>query len=114
MIIAMLAAAAMSPAYSRCLNSGDAANGVQMAIDQCAATELAVQDGRLNQAYVMKMNSLDQRRKLILRGMQRQWVADRDRRCAVRRGGGSIAGFNSVDCRISVTRQRIAFLQNYR
>jgi uncharacterized protein YecT (DUF1311 family) len=114
MIIAMLATAAMSPSYNHCLNSGDAANGVQIAMDQCASTELAVQDGRLNQAYVMRMNSLDQRRKLILRGMQRQWIADRDRRCAVRRGGGSLASFTAADCRITVTRQRIAFLERYR
>ena len=104
---------AASSAYDTCLNTGDAGNGIQSAMQECADHEYRRQDGRLNETYKLKMAALPAPRQAILRGMQRQWILDRDRRCKVR-GNGSMGRFNAVDCMATETAKRTAWLQRYR
>ncbi|MEH6665690.1 MAG: hypothetical protein V7678_12620, partial [Brevundimonas sp.] len=52
-------AAARSPELTRCLESGDAANGVSAAMGRCFNAELRRQDGCLNAAYRTAMAALD-------------------------------------------------------
>ncbi len=103
----------LSRTYGQCMAGGEAGDGIQSAMQECINTELAVQDGRLNQAYKMKMVALSATKKAILRGMQRQWIADRDRRCAVE-GNGSLDRFIATECTAKETASRTSWLETYR
>lgn len=103
----------LSRTFDRCMANGEAGDGIQAAMQECVNTELAVQDGRLNQAYKMKMLALPTTKKPILRGMQRQWIADRDRRCGVA-GDGSLDRFVATECSAKETASRTSWLETYR
>lgn len=111
--LVLLAAAPSSLAYDECLNSGDAANGIQSAMQRCVDQEFNRRDEKLNRTYKAKMAALPAARKAILRGMQRQWIIDRDRRCKVK-DNGSIGRFNAADCMATETASRTRWLQRYR
>lgn len=111
--LVLLAANPSSPAYEACLDGGDAANGIQSAMQHCADQEFHRQDGNLNLTYKVKMAALPAPKRAILRGMQRQWILDRDRRCKVK-GNGSMGRFNAVDCMATETASRTRWLQRYR
>lgn len=112
-ILSLLSAAQASPAYTACLNAGEAAKGIQTALQQCADTELRRQDAMLNRTYKAKMGSLPPTRQATLRRAQRQWIVERDRRCTPR-GGGSMAPFEQADCLATQTASRTRWLARYR
>jgi uncharacterized protein YecT (DUF1311 family) len=104
-------------AYNNCLNSGDAAQGVQPAMNACAADEYIRQDGRLNQAYVMVMKRLKPARKNNLRMSQRKWIKQRDITCKAEMAeyeGGSIAPLIFHSCMTNETIERTMWLEKYR
>jgi len=66
-----------SQMYKDC--NGDAETSLDRVA--CTSNELNLQEGRINQAYIMVMRHLPQPAKDALRANQRQWVAAKDRRC---------------------------------
>jgi uncharacterized protein YecT (DUF1311 family) len=61
----------------------------------------------------MKMLSLNAQQKLLLRGAQREWIRNRDRRCAWD-GRGSLDRMIATDCQTKETIARIRWLERYR
>lgn len=106
-----------TPAYKSCLDSGEAARGVQYAMNDCANSEYERQDARLNQAYVMVMRRLVPPAKLRLRALQRDWIKTRDRKCTADSAeyrGGSIAPMIFSLCLTDETIRRTLWLETYR
>ena len=103
--------------YALCLESDDAANGIQSAMNACAYDEYTRQDGRLNQAYVMVMRRQAVAGKAKLRGLQRAWIKQRDVKCDAERmayDGGSIAPLMFHTCMTDQTISRTLWLERYR
>ncbi len=103
--------------YNDCLGSGDAAQGVQPAMNACVADEYIRQDGRLNQAYVMVMKRLKPAGKSKLRMSQRTWINERDKICdaeTAQYSGGSIAPLIFHNCMTNETIKRTMWLEKYR
>lgn len=86
-----------APNYNKCLNSGQAAEGVTSAMVECNVAETRIQDGRLNQAYKMVMTRLPANRKDQLRLSERNWIKARD-----------------AGCILDETIKRTMFLERYR
>lgn len=106
-----------TPAYKQCLNNGDAAQGVQYAMNDCANGEYERQDARLNQAYVMVMRRLAPPAKVKLRTLQRAWIKTRDGKCTAESAeyqGGSIAPMIYSLCLTDETIRRTLWLESYR
>jgi uncharacterized protein YecT (DUF1311 family) len=104
-------------AYDECLNNGDAARGVQPAMNACVALEYERQDGRLNQAYSMVMKRQSAAGKTKLRASQRIWIKQRDRICAAEEKeyeGGTMAPMIFHSCLINETIERTIWLEKYR
>ncbi len=99
--------------YSDCM---DTSEGVTSSMMDCIVAEIEVQDGRLNQAYVMVMRPLPKPRKDTLRGLQRTWIKQRDVKCqrAIADEGGSMAGLIYAGCILDETIKRTIFLENYK
>jgi len=103
--------------YDRCLNTGEAAQGVTPAMRQCNADELAIQDARLNEAYRMAMQRLSPQRRSALRASERSWITTRDRKCraeAERGGGGTMTPVLLGGCLLAETIARTIWLERYR
>jgi uncharacterized protein YecT (DUF1311 family) len=103
--------------YDACTSNGDAAAGVQPAMNACAADEYRRQDGRLNEAYVIVMSRETAAGKTKLRAAQRGWIKLRDRKCAAEEkeyDGGSIAPLIFFTCMADETIRRTIWLENYR
>lgn len=112
-VLSLLSAVQTASAYDGCLNRGDAAKGIQAALQACADQEFERQDALLNRSYKAKMASLGPSRQASLRGSQRQWIVARDRRCGSK-GGGTMARFDTVDCLATQTAMRTRWLERYR
>ena len=99
--------------YSECM---DESEGVTAEMMDCIGAEIAVQDARLNQSYVMVMRPLPKPRKDTLRGLQRTWIKQRDVKCqrAIADEGGSMAGLIYAGCILDETIKRTIFLENYK
>jgi uncharacterized protein YecT (DUF1311 family) len=99
--------------YSDCMDTSEGATSSMM---DCIGAEIEVQDGRLNQAYVMVMRPLPKPRKDTLRGLQRTWIKQRDAKCqrAIADEGGSMAGLIYAGCILDETIKRTIFLENYK
>jgi uncharacterized protein YecT (DUF1311 family) len=104
-------------AYDICMSSGDAARGVQPAMNDCASEEYARQDSRLNKVYVAKMGRQSAAGKTKLRGLQRGWIKTRDQKCIAEEKeyeGGSIAPLIFLTCKTNETIMRVMWLERYR
>jgi uncharacterized protein YecT (DUF1311 family) len=98
--------------YNRCMNSGEAAQGVTNALAQCLSDELTLQDVRLNTAYKAVMADLEPERQSSLRGAQRQWIKDRDSKCeAENQSGGTMDRLGRLSCHLDSTITRTEELQ---
>lgn len=100
-----------SPALSACLRAGDAAKGVSVAMGACMREELALQDARLNAAYVAAMRSLDTSRRARLRVMERSWIKQRDAACNDVAMGGTIDLVDVPNCLLDETIRRRIMLE---
>ncbi len=103
--------------YAICMDSEDAANGIQSAMNACAYDEYTRQDGRLNQAYVMVMRRQAMASKAKLRGLQRAWIRQRDVKCEAERmtyDRGSMAPLVFHTCMTNQAINRTLWLERYR
>ncbi|MBI1682180.1 lysozyme inhibitor LprI family protein [Caulobacter hibisci] len=100
-----------TPAYDRCLNSGDALKGVTVAMAGCTNAELQKQDARLNRAYKAAMATRSKARQATLRTAQRAWIKRRDAECQQDLTGGTIDMLNIGGCHLSMTTVRAVELE---
>ncbi|MBB3911959.1 lysozyme inhibitor LprI family protein [Sphingomonas desiccabilis] len=103
--------AQLSPALEACLNSGDAAKGVSVAMGACVRDELAVQDARLNAAYKSAMDKRGPAEQAKLRIEERAWIKRRDAECEAQRTGGTIDMVEVPMCLVHETVRRRITLQ---
>lgn len=103
-----------SAAYSACLETGDAANGVTPAMAACVHEELARQDDRLNAAYQSAMSRLPAPEQASLRQAQRAWIKTRDASCLEGLTGGTIDQIEVPGCHLSMTAVRAVELERMR
>ncbi|MCC2977310.1 lysozyme inhibitor LprI family protein [Sphingomonas sp. PL-96] len=103
--------AQLSPALEACLNSGDAAKGVSVAMGACVRDELAVQDARLNAAYKSAMAKRGRAEQAKLRVEERAWIRRRDAECEEQRTGGTIDMVDVPMCLLHETVRRRITLQ---
>jgi uncharacterized protein YecT (DUF1311 family) len=103
-----------TPAYARCMdNSG----GVTIAMRDCAAAEIDIQDARLNATYRSVMRRLTAVQRDRLRRLERQWIVSREADCreaANFDGGGTLALIVGDGCWLSSTIGRTIWLERYR
>ena len=91
----------------------------EMGVDQaaCYQSELEIQDGRLNQAYVMIMRRQGQPRRQALRAKQREWITYRDAKCsppASKYRTGEAPPLRSLQCLLDETVSRRLYLESLR
>jgi uncharacterized protein YecT (DUF1311 family) len=115
MLTALLLLAA-TPDLDRCLNSGEAAQGVTPAMAACYGAELKRADGRLNRAYGAAMARSSRAKKATLRTSERAWIKRRDATCNRELGPdkGTIQRLNYPSCLIKQTDARTAWLRRWR
>ena len=115
MIILAFALAASSQ-LDRCLNSGEAAQGVTPAMSACFVADFRRADATLNVTYTATMKRLPSSRQSALRISQRTWIKQRDRACPLDNspGSGTIAMSNHPACLAKETRRRTAWLSRFR
>jgi len=94
-----------SAAYKRCM---DKSGGVTVEMLDCIASEITLQDARLNRNYKNAMTALEAPQKTLLRDAQRLWVKFRDANCGMyaQLTGGTMDSIVSNDCVMSMTQQR--------
>ncbi|WP_034160932.1 lysozyme inhibitor LprI family protein [Sphingomonas sp. ERG5] len=91
------------------MGTGDAANGVSVAMGGCFNAELKAQDAQLNAAYRVAMNKRTPNRRSALRTEQRAWIKQRDAQCNEGAVGGTIDLVDVPSCILEETiRRRIA------
>lgn len=100
-----------TPAFKACMESGDAAKGVTVAMADCVAAELKIQDERLNGAYKSAMGKRDAAGQAVLRDEERAWIKTRDATCDALAAGGSIDAIVIPNCVLDETIRRRAALQ---
>jgi uncharacterized protein YecT (DUF1311 family) len=103
-----------TPAFARCM---DRSGGVTIAMRDCSATELAIQDAQLNTTYRKLMRRLDPVQRERLRAGERQWIVSRESECSERAnldGGGTIALLIRDSCWLGETISRTIWLERYR
>jgi len=105
------AGAPFSKAYSECMEK---AAGVTPAMQDCIAQEHDLQNKRLNNAYRLLLDSLPEKRKLVLRDVQRKWLAFRDATCGFYSGpgGGQAARLAANECVIRLNAVRAEELED--
>ena len=104
-------------AYRECITTGAAAQGVQSAMNLCAAEEYERQDTQLNKTYVSVFRRQATSGRTRLRGLQREWIKARDRTCAAEEkehAGGSMAPLFYSGCLSRETIKRILWLERHR
>lgn len=81
-------------------------------IVECLTQLHAKWDARLNAAYKVAMEQLDEARREELRDVQRAWIAYRDADCGFYRSGeGTIAAIEGNACMFGLTRDRALELE---
>lgn len=100
-----------SPALDACLNSGDAAKGVSVAMGGCFNAELKLQDDRLNTAYRAALSKRDAAGQARLRAEERDWIKRRDVDCRAVAVGGTIDMVEIPACLLDATIRRRVTLQ---
>ncbi len=103
-------------AYTACLQSGDAAEGVPAATVDCTATEIDRQNAVLNAKYAALMKRLPAPRKVSLRASERAWITSRDRQCQaeIADDPGTLSQVTYTDCILDETIKRILWIERYR
>ncbi|SFN83303.1 lysozyme inhibitor LprI family protein [Sphingomonas sp. OK281] len=116
LIFALALAIAGSPELDRCLNTGDAAQGITPAMAACFGADYRRADTRLNATYSAKMKRLPVSRQAALRASQRAWIKQRDRACPIETGDGvgTIERLNHPACLTKQTDRRTTWLMRYR
>ena len=105
---------ALSSDYDDCL---DATGGVTSNILDCTHAEYDRQDDRLNSNYKDAMARLSSARQASLRGAERLWIADRERRCRREldeEGGGTWGDVLYATCFMETAAERASWMERYR
>ncbi len=100
--------------YNQCLKNSD---GGDFSIRDCTVAEIAIQDGRLNEAYKLIMKRLMPSQMNELRQAERLWVQRRDATCkaeAVEEEGGTLWRVVYSGCILDQTIKRRLFLEKYK
>jgi uncharacterized protein YecT (DUF1311 family) len=97
---------AYSPAYGRCMATGDAGRGVTPAMQICIGAEYERQDRLLNVAYKAAMAARSPAAQKALRQEQRGWIKRRDGECSENLTGGTIDLVEVPLCHLSMTAVR--------
>ena len=100
-----------TPALDACLNSGDAAKGVSVAMGGCFHAELKQQDDRLNAAYRAALAKRDPAGQARFRAEERPWNKARDAECRAVAVGGTINLVEVPACLLDATIRRRVTLQ---
>lgn len=100
-----------TPELKACLNTGDAASGVSLAMGGCVHAELEIQDARLNEVYRTAMARRTPSQKAALRKEQRAWIKRRDSDCQAEATGGTIDLVDVPHCILDETVRRRMTLQ---
>ena len=105
----------LSPAYKKCLNTGDARMGVMPAMFDCGRDELSRQDEVLNSTYRAVRKNLPPTKQKQLQNLQRHWSALRDKKCNTEADdvGGQAGTIIWYGCMIRATERRIEWLKNF-
>jgi len=94
------------------MSSGEAAQGVTIAMADCTSAEIEVQDARLNAAYQQAMRGLEDGPRQKLREAQRAWIKFRDSKCASEsQSGGTMDILNGGGCVLEATVRRTIELE---
>jgi uncharacterized protein YecT (DUF1311 family) len=94
------------------MSTGDAANGVTVAMSDCISAEIDVQDAKLNSAYQQTMRELEEGQRAKLRDAQRAWIKFRDSKCASEsQSGGTMDILNGGSCVLDATARRTIELE---
>lgn len=98
-------------AYHACMTKS---GGVTASMRACMATELKLQDKRLNVAYQKLMGQQQGAQKTQLQEAQRAWLRFRDLNCAYHAGlqGGTMSAAVGDDCHLSSTAARARELES--
>src|SRR5689334_2002954 len=75
--------------YETCLRTGQAAEGVMPAIEDCNRAELHRRDQELNQLYAGLIHRLPSPQVRALKDAERAWIKRRDRTCMKEGAGGA-------------------------
>lgn len=115
-MLVALALVAADPAYSlldRCLNAGDAAQGVMPAIMDCVSAETVRRDRVLNQVYRAVLGRVDRagRQRLVM--AERHWLRTRDAGCRPE-DMSQDAALSARWCLLEATERRITVLRAWR
>lgn len=115
MLMIALAFAATSQ-LDRCLDAGEAAQGVTSAMSACYVADYKRADAQLNLTYNATMKRLPAARRTTLRASQRAWIKTRDAACLLdeRVGAGTIEMLNHPACLTKQTACRIGWLERFR
>ena len=90
--------------YSLCLEQS---GGVTANMRDCNAAEIARHDARLNAAYkALQAQQRHAAAQTRLRQAQRQWLKQRDERCAPDRNSGTAALLEMDGCYLNAIKQR--------
>jgi uncharacterized protein YecT (DUF1311 family) len=103
--------------YHSCMDEGPAAQGIQPAMNGCAADEHKRQDVVLNQTYERVKARQKTKGQARLLTLQRAWIKSRDRECAAQEKeyeGGSMAPLIFHSCMTDETIKRTIWLERYR
>jgi uncharacterized protein YecT (DUF1311 family) len=121
---AALAAVPSSPvgkrytrAFTDCMSSGEARDGVPSAVVGCRAEEIDRQDAELNRSYQALMRRLSKPVQANLRSQQREWIVARDQSCRDEMGEdeeGTLGQVTYTDCILDETIKRVLWLERYR
>lgn len=103
---------AFGPDYKRCLSIGDAAQGIQSALQECIGDEWERRDAELNQVYRAKMASLPPDRRDALRADERAWLKAIDRKCVYTKDDGTLQRFEATYCDARETMRRTQALRD--
>lgn len=81
----------------------------------CYIEEYSAVDKKLNDAYKQKIEVLKKSKRDKLQKLQRQWIAKKESSCVADEANyGRESHFDAVQCEIDMTKERLAFLQNYK
>lgn len=107
-----------TPAFSTCMATGEAAEGVDFAMRECVIAEYGRQDDRLNATYRTTMQQQQNlAAKAKLRDLQRRWLAARGRLCAkqaAEAGDGTLGPMTMDSCFLAEAVRRTAYLEAYK
>lgn len=98
----------LRPSLDTCMKK---AEGTTPGIRDCLSSEHAYQDKRLNVAYKKLMSSLSQDQRTTLRDEERQWIAFRDKFCAMDPNPGQGQELDSAECLVDQTADRATVLE---